>query len=182
MSTPAIQPLMSLLEQAQRERDESLSAMERGRQAMQEATAQAQSLREWRSNYQARWGARFQQGGQVEIIRCYQEFMARLNQALQDQEATVEQRRMMFDQLRAQVQQREQRVGAVLQLIERRQRELNIAEQRIEQKLNDEVAARLRHNHAAGMASTMSAHPTSRLSRAHAWSNDSGQDFVNTLT
>jgi flagellar FliJ protein len=183
MSHPAaIQPLLTLLEQAQRERDESLSAMERGRKSVQEALAQAQSLRDWRNDYQTRWGARFQQGGRVEIIRCYQDFMSRLDKALEDQEAAVAQRRATFEQLRAQVLQREQRLGAVTQLIERRQRELALAEQRIEQKMNDELAARLRQAQPSGLSVAAGGVAAPRQGRAHPWSGEAHQDFMNTTT
>ena len=156
MSHPAaIQPLLTLLEQAQRERDESLSAMERGRKSVQEALAQAQSLRDWRNDYQARWGARFQQGGRVEIIRCYQDFMSRLDKALEDH---------------------------VTQLIERRQRELALAEQRIEQKMNDELAARLRQAQPSGLSVAAGGVAAPRQGRAHPWSGEAHQDFMNTTT
>ena len=90
-----------------RERDESLSAMELGRKSVQEALAQAQSLRDWRNDYQTRWGARFQQGGRVEIIRCYQDFMSRLDKALEDQEAAVAQHAMNCLTIYARTRQRE---------------------------------------------------------------------------
>jgi len=182
MTTALLQPLLALLEQAERERDEAVLTMERSRKAMTEAANQVQSLRQWRSDYQAKWGAQFAQIGRAEIIRCYQEFMQRLTEAIADQERTAEQRSLTFNTLRAQVQQFEQRVIAVTQLIERRQKEMSLAEQRREQKVTDELASRLRDVRGAALGMSLPGSQGSKLGRSHLWSNDLGQDFINTLT
>ncbi len=84
-----IQSLLLVLEAAQKERDAALSAHEAARKSHESARQQAQSLNDWRQDYQRRWQAQFQQSGGVEIVRCYQDFMARLGDAVSEQDRRV---------------------------------------------------------------------------------------------
>jgi len=138
----ALKPLISLIEVAERERDDALARFERMRQAAQAAQDQGQALRQWRGEYVARWQTQFQTGSSVEIVRCYQEFMARLAQAIAEQDIAIERTRNSLEAARQLLQAREQRLAAVGQLIDRRRREQAQAESRREQKATDEQAAR----------------------------------------
>jgi len=138
----AMQPLLILLESAEKARDEALSQMETARRAHEGAKAQAQSLNDWRQEYQQRWKTQFSQSGGMEILRCYQDFTARLGDAMTEQNRRVEQTRLYMDQCRAQLIERERKVAAVGQLIERRQHEMATRLQRQEQKATDEQAMR----------------------------------------
>ncbi|WP_374594241.1 flagellar export protein FliJ [Aquabacterium sp.] len=151
----ALKPLISLLEVAERERDEAVTRHERLRQAAQAAQDQGDSLRAWRGDYAARWQTQFQSGSSVEIMRCYQEFMSRLGQAIAEQDIAIERTRNSLEAARMVLQAREQRVAAVSQLIDRRRREQSLAESRREQKATDEQAARMpqRGRSAGGLAS-----------------------------
>lgn len=138
----AIQPLLMVLEAAEKARDEAVSALEDGRRAHEAARQQSQSLTDWRREYQQRWQSQFRQSGGMEIVRCYQDFMLRLGDAVSDQDKRVEQAKAHMERLRAMLIERERRVAAVGQLIDRRQAELQLKHDRREQKATDEVAAR----------------------------------------
>lgn len=147
----ALKPLITLHECAERERDEARSRFERAKAAADAAQGQLDALIGWRADYQARWKAQFAGGSSVEIIRCYQDFMQRLGQAVAEQELTVERTRNSAESARHLLVAREQRVAAVAQLIERRQHEAAAALGRREQKATDEMAARaLRSGGGAG--------------------------------
>lgn len=143
MTTPAaIQPLLILLESAEKARDEAVAQMESARRAYEGARAQAQSLSDWRREYQERWKLQFSQSGGMEILRCYQDFSARLGDAMSEQDRRVDQTRLFFDQCRVQLIERERKVAAVEQLIDRRQLEMMRRQQKQEQKATDEQAMR----------------------------------------
>jgi flagellar FliJ protein len=138
----AIQPLLTLLESAERARDDAVSQLEGARRAHEAARQQAQSLSDWRKEYQQRWSAQFSRAGGMEILRCYQDFTVRLGDAVSEQDKRVNQAALFMEQCRAQLIERERKVAAVGQLIDRRQQEHSLREQRQEQKTTDEQASR----------------------------------------
>jgi len=138
----ALKPLITLHECAERERDEARSRFERAKAAAEAAQGQLEALSGWRGDYEKRWKAQFAGGASMEIIRCYQDFMQRLGQAIAEQELTVERTRNSAESARHLLVAREQRVAAVAQLIERRQQEAAALLGRREQKATDEMAAR----------------------------------------
>ncbi|WP_290873318.1 flagellar export protein FliJ [Aquabacterium sp.] len=138
----AIQSLLMVLESAEKARDDAQSALEAARQAHESARQQAQSLGDWRRDYQNRWQQQFRQTGGMEIMRCYQDFMLRLADAVSDQDRKVEQAKAHMERLRLQLIERERKVAAVAQLIDRRQVEALQRQNRQEQKATDEIAAR----------------------------------------
>ncbi len=137
-----IQSLLLVLDAAQKERDAALSALEAARKSHESARQQAQSLNDWRQDYQRRWQTQFQQSGGVEIVRCYQDFMHRLGDAVSEQDRRVGHAEQQVARARALLIERERRVAAVSQLIERRQAELMQKQARQDQKATDEMAAR----------------------------------------
>lgn len=144
----SIQPLLMLLESAERARDEAIVEMEGARKSHEAARQQAQSLADWRKDYQQRWSAQFSRAGGMEIMRCYQEFTARLGDAVDEQDKRVEQARLLLEHRRGQLLELERKAAAVGQLIDRRQRELAMRQQRQEQKATDEQASRAGRNSA----------------------------------
>jgi flagellar FliJ protein len=148
----AIQSLLMVLESAEKARDEALSAMEAGRKAHEGARQQAQSLSDWRGEYEQRWQTQFRQSGGMEIMRCYQDFMLRLAEAVTDQDRKVEFAKNHLERLRLQLIERERKVAAVAQLIDRRHAESMHRSSRQEQKATDEIAARSALN-TSGMGS-----------------------------
>ncbi|MES2090831.1 MAG: flagellar export protein FliJ [Pseudomonadota bacterium] len=158
----SIQPLLMLLESAERARDEAIVEMEGARKSHEAARQQAQSLADWRKDYQQRWNTQFSQSGGMEIMRCYQEFSARLGNAVDEQDKRVEQARVFLDRCRVHLLERERKAAAVGQLIDRRQRELALRQQRQEQKATDEQASRAGRGSAqAGMLGAPTFVPTS---------------------
>lgn len=138
----ALQPLLLVLEGAEKARDDAKSDMEAARRAHEAARQQAQSLHDWRQEYQARWQSQFRQSGGMEIVRCYQDFIQRLADAIAEQDRRVEQTRAYMDRCRELLIERERKVAAVGQLIERRQQEAALIQRRQEQKATDEMASR----------------------------------------
>jgi flagellar FliJ protein len=141
MSSPT-GSLQVLLETAERARDEAVGDLERARQMADAADRQALALMDWRRDYQTKWQAQFRQAGGVEIMRCYQDFMLRLGDAMKDQDVKVAQARALQERCQAALLERERKVAAIVQLLQRRQTEWQRAQDRQEQKATDEVAAR----------------------------------------
>lgn len=137
-----MQSLLMVLESAEKERDEALRALEAARKSHESARQQAQSLHDWRQDYQRRWQAQFKQSGGVEIVRCYQDFINRLADAVTEQDRRVDLADQQVARARSLLIERERRVAAVSQLIDRRQAELMHKQARQEQKATDEMAAR----------------------------------------
>jgi len=138
----AVQPLLMLLESAEKARDDAVTQLEGARRAHEAARQQAQSLADWRKEYQQRWSNQFAKSGGMEIMRCYQDFTLRLGDAVSEQDKRVNQASLFMEQCRAQLIERERRVAAVGQLIDRRQTEQMLREQRQDQKATDEQASR----------------------------------------
>lgn len=134
--------LLVVLEAAEKARDAAVAELEGGRRAYEAARQQAQSLTDWRREYQHRWQSQFRQAGGMEIMRCYQDFMQRLGEAVSDQDKRVEQARLYMERCRTLLMERERKVAAVTQLMDRRHAEVLLKQNRQDQKATDEVAAR----------------------------------------
>ena len=139
----ATQSLLIVLEAAEKVRDDAVTVHEARRKAYEAARQQAQSLTDWRRDYQNRWQAQFRQSGGVEIVRCYQDFMQRLGDAVGAQEVQVTQAQALMDQSRLDLIERERRVAAVSKLIDKRVLEQRVRQDRQEQKATDEMASRV---------------------------------------
>jgi flagellar FliJ protein len=139
---PPLQPLQILLEQAAAERDQALAAHQRARAAAQAAEAQAEQLRQYRGEYVQRFGGRFSRAGAVELLQCYQGFMARLDDAVAQQAQAMRQSVARAEAAQAALLTAELRVASVGKLIERRVAEAGLAQERRDQKATDEFASR----------------------------------------
>lgn len=144
-----LQPLMSLLSHAERERDEALAHRQRMQEALDAARAQAQQLADYRREYEQRWAARFAQPGQVDLLRCYHGFVARLTQAIEHQARVATQAQVQLDRAQEALQQQELRVASVRKLVERRVAEIEHKGARHEQSQLDEMASRAAWNRLA---------------------------------
>ena len=145
-----LQPLMALLSQTERDRDEAWAETQRALQAQQNAAAQADQLLTYRREYEQRWSAQFRTNGRIELVHCYRGFMDRLTQAVEQQQRIAEQAAAQAERTRAVLAEHEMRVASVRKLIERRSQELRLSADRIEQKQTDEFGSRMSWN-----ASTM---------------------------
>lgn len=148
-----LQPLMSLLGQIERERDDLALACQRAAQAQQTAAAQAQQLLTYRQDYEKRWAHQFRTDGRMELVNCYRGFMERLTQAVDQQRAVAARADTELENARVALREGEMRVASVRKLIERRVAEAQVTAQRREQKASDEFASRAAWNRvAAGLA------------------------------
>ena len=145
--------LQTLLEQAETERDNAQTRMRQADQKLQQARQQADSLHQYRVEYDQRWVARFRQSGTPELLQCHRSFGQRLDYAIDVQDHTHEHLVQRLAQARQALLAREQRVAAVRKLIERRQAIQRLQTDRREQRNTDEAAQRSLsglHLHASG--------------------------------
>ena len=137
------QALQMLLEQAELERDTALARLLQADDAARQARAQSEQLHAYREDYRRRAPALNGKSAHIELVRCHQGFMQRLDQAITQQRAQLEGLEQQAAALRAALLEREVRVAAVRKLIERRGQEQQRRSNRIEQRQNDEAAMRV---------------------------------------
>lgn len=144
-----LKPLMALLEQAERERDE---AQQRRQQAQAQANAaqdQAEQLLAYRRDCEQRWGARSGAAGDIGQVHCYHGFVTRLSQAVEHQARVAQHAAGQAERAVQALQQQELRVASLRKLIERRMQELQRRGARLEQRVTDELASRAAWNRLA---------------------------------
>ena len=151
----SLQPLLSLLAQTQRERDQLAIDHQRAAAAEQAAAAQAAQLLTYRQEYEARWASQFRTDGPIELVHCYRGFIGRLTQAVEQQRHAASHAEGALAQARLALRDGEIRVASVRKLIDRRVVEVRVVNDRREQKSNDEFAARAAWNPAAWKPSAM---------------------------
>ena len=81
-----LQPLLALMAQTERERDEAWARAQQAAQAQQAADTQVEQLLSYRREYEQRWSTQFRSEGAIELVHCYRGFMDRLTQALEQQQ------------------------------------------------------------------------------------------------
>ena len=84
-----LQTLLLLLEKEQGLRDEAQAGVRAAVRQSEAAQQQLDSLCGYRTEYQQRWSAQFTRGATMEIVRCYHGFVARLDQAIAQQQGSV---------------------------------------------------------------------------------------------
>ena len=147
-----LQPLAVLLERNERQRDVAMAEHQRTVTAGQAAAAQAEQLRVYRGEYEQRWQAHFARDGAIELLRCYQGFMERLTQAVEHQARVEVHAALQIERAQLALREADMRCASVRLLIERRTRERRLADERRDQKLTDEFAARAAWNRHAAAA------------------------------
>ncbi len=135
--------LRMLLEREQKRRDEQRAQVGHAVANAEAQQQQADSLTGYRGDYCKKWSAQFQQSAQMEILRSYHGFLARLDQAITQQQSVVEHARRMIDVQRQRLVEREIRVATVERLIQRREAMLAKLADRRDQKNLDEMAQRV---------------------------------------
>ncbi|HEX2541140.1 MAG TPA: flagellar FliJ family protein [Caldimonas sp.] len=134
--------LRFLLAQAERQRDEALAAQMKAEAAERSAVNQAEQLVVYRREYEQRWSAEFCRDGKIELVRCYQGFMERLSQAVDQQARIAAQAVLQAERATASVQGHEMRTAALKKLLERRVGEASRLGIEREQRSSDDQAAR----------------------------------------
>lgn len=142
MSNPSIDPLMALLGQAERERDNAQALLQQAIDNARAAQGQADQLIAYRAEYEARFREQFSRNSSVAILQCYQGFSSRLTQAIEQQKQITAHAERKVEQARGALLDEEMRVASVRKLLERRLTEQRIAADRRDQKQTDEFAAR----------------------------------------
>lgn len=135
--------LLVVLEQAKSSRDHAFVMLESSRKILEDAKFKLQSLHNFRSQYEERWQGQFKQAGGMEIVRCYQDFMARLSNAVDEQASRVAHLQRDHDNRKTDLLELERKLAAVQKLIDRRQHEMMQTSMRMEQRDTDEMATRL---------------------------------------
>jgi flagellar FliJ protein len=134
------QPLSTLLEIAERERDAAAAALVQGQQAVFQLQQQLEQLRVYRGEYEARSPAATGRAAPIELLRCHQGFMQRLDHALSQQLGVLQSAELRVQQLHQGLIAHETRVASVAKLLQRRQREHEAQQERHDQRRNDELA------------------------------------------
>jgi flagellar FliJ protein len=137
-----LQLLQMLLERECKRRDEVQSILRAAHANLDAQQQQADGLKTYRSEYCAKWSANFQQAAQMEILRSYHGFLARLDQAITQQANVIGHAQRAVDAAKQRLLEKEIRVKTVERLIERRKALLARVVDRREQKNLDEMAAR----------------------------------------
>jgi flagellar FliJ protein len=145
-----------LLEREEAERNRWLQRLHQAEDALHRAQAQADMLLTYRDEYRQRWGAQFARGASVPLVQCYQGFVARLDQAIAEQQRQLQAEADRAAQTRAALAAQQQRVASVRKLIERRSSDAQQRAVRREQKHSDEIAARTHRLALAPLAATAS--------------------------
>ena len=134
--------LRTLLERERKRRDEQLAHVRTAVANAQAQQQQSDGLTTYRSEYCQKWSAQFQQAAQMEILRSYHGFLARLDQAIGQQQSVVEHAQRMVEAQRERLVEREIRVATVERLIQRREAALAKVADRRDQRNLDELAQR----------------------------------------
>ena len=135
--------LRTLLEREHERRDEQMAAVRAAAANAEAQQQQADGLSTYRSEYCQKWSAQFRQAAQMEILRSYHGFLARLDQAISQQQSVLEHARRMVEVQRQRLVEREIRVATVERLIQRREALLAKIADRRDQKNLDEMAQRV---------------------------------------
>jgi flagellar protein FliJ len=136
------QTLHTLLEHAERQRDEALAALLRAEDTLRRLELQAGQLQAYRGEYDDRGPARSGRPSPIELLHCHRDFMLRLDQAVLQQQGQLQGAAARLAQLRATLLARETRLAAVRKLIERRTQEQRLAAARLEQRRSDDAVPR----------------------------------------
>jgi flagellar FliJ protein len=137
-----LQLLQLLLEKEQGLRDAAQAGMLAAVRQADAAQVQLDGLAVYRTEYHKRWSAQFAQGAAMDIVRCYHGFIARLDQAIAQQQGSVRMAQAGVEIARKRLVEREIRVATVERLIQRRQALLARIADRREAKNLDEMAQR----------------------------------------
>lgn len=137
-----LRSLQLLLAQAEAQRDEALAEQMKLEAARRASVVQAEELITYRREYEQRWRAEFCREGKIELVRCYQGFIVRLTQAVEQQERVAAHAVTLVERATAIVRGHDVRAAALKKLVERRVQEGRRVADGLEQKQSDEHAAR----------------------------------------
>jgi flagellar FliJ protein len=132
--------LTTLLEIAQRKRDEALSNLLRAEEAVRRLRLQSEQLRTYRDDYRQRNPAMGGRAAPIELLRSHEGFMVRLQTALAQQQQQLQAAEARGEEARTALLALETRVASVRKLVERREAEQRLASARQDQRRSDDAA------------------------------------------
>jgi flagellar protein FliJ len=138
----SLDPLMALLQQAERERDAALADVQKLVDANRAAEMQLEQLVNYRTEYEARFREQFKSHQGIAALQGYQVFSERLTLAIDQQGRAVQHAEARVVQSRQVLIEQEMRVASVRKLLERRLNEIKLGSERREQRQTDEFATR----------------------------------------
>jgi flagellar FliJ protein len=134
--------LHTVLEHAERQRDDALTALREAEGVIQRLQVQADQLQAYRAETEQRHPAQGGRTATIELLRYHQGFVQRLEQAIAQQQAQMIQAQSRATARRAQLLALETRVASVRKLIERRGTQQRQREAAQEQRRMDDAASR----------------------------------------
>jgi len=134
------QALQTLLEHAQRQRDEALAALQQAEAAEAQHRLQAEQLMTYQAEYDARHPARSGRAAPIELLRCHVGFMQRLHQARTQQQSQLQAAQARVARQKQTLLALEMRLAAVRKLADRRGQERQRAANTLEQRRHDDAA------------------------------------------
>lgn len=143
------QALVTLLEHAERQRDQALARLRRADEVLTVAVQQQTQLAAYRTDHQTRWSTAFSQSVAVPLLHCHQAFSDRLHDAVDLQRVQVDRARQTVATRQTDTLEAERRVAAIRKLMQRRADAASQHLHRQEQRQSDERSARAawaRHN------------------------------------
>ncbi len=148
------QALHTLLEHAQRQRDEALAALQQAESAQAQLQLQADQLDAYQGEYDARHPARSGRAAPIELLRCHLGFMQRLHQAQAQQQGQLQAAQARVARQKQALLALEMRLAAVRKLADRRGQERQRAANSLEQRRHDEAAQQLAWHARANVATS----------------------------
>jgi flagellar FliJ protein len=134
-----LQPVQQIVEDQQRALARSLAAIEK---RLNDAESKLGELERYRQEYETQFSMRAQSGIGVMDLRDYQAFLARLSEAVKQQQALVHRARADRDGERTRWREAATRAKALDHVVERWQNEERVLLDRKEQRESDERAQR----------------------------------------
>jgi flagellar FliJ protein len=132
--------LNTLLDHAERQRDALLGEIARIEAQLRHLQAQRQQLLAYRDDYRQRGPAQGGRSASIEMLRCHQAFMLRLQQAVDQQQQQLQGAEELLARLRDALLPLEQRVASVAKLMGRRGEASRLASERREQRQADDAS------------------------------------------
>ena len=134
--------LHTVLQHAERQRDEAQAALREAEGVIQRLQSQADQLQAYRAETNARHPAQGGRTATIELLRYHQAFMQRLEQAVAQQQAQMVLAQSRSAARRTQLLALETRVASVKKLIERRDAQDRQREAQQEQRRQDDASGR----------------------------------------
>jgi flagellar FliJ protein len=132
--------LQTLLEHAEGQRDEALAATLLSEGTCRRLQQQAEQLLVYRDEYRQRHPAQGGRSASIELVRCHEGFMQRLDQAIAQQQQQLQAAEARIVAQRSALMACETRVASVRKLLERRGAQARHTAARQDQRRSDDAA------------------------------------------